>query len=179
MTLAEAERKARKRAREKAWAKANPERVRAMARRWRAKNVERARRRSNACVARKQVTQPEVLRLQRKGRRLKHYYGMTLGDYNAMLSAQGGGCAICHKACLSGRFLAVDHNHKSGRVRALLCGKCNMALGNLNDSAEKALAAAAYLAWWDERELEVDLKPLAADVIRAAESMVEAVPADA
>lgn len=53
--------------------------------------------------------------------------GFTLTDYSAMLAAQGGGCAICG-APPKLRRLHVDHDHKTNRVRGLLCYRCNKAL---------------------------------------------------
>ena len=51
-------------------------------------------------------------------------YGLTLEDYNEMLAAQGGGCAICGKV-YKNKALPVDHNHTTGKVRELLCNRCN------------------------------------------------------
>lgn len=65
--------------------------------------------------------------------------GLTPERYESMLAEQGGRCAVCERE----RPLDIDHCHKSGRVRALLCGPCNRALGFLDDDpviAEKALA---------------------------------------
>lgn len=80
-----------------------------------------------------------------KQRSLKFKFGITMADYLAMLEAQGGVCAICGETCRSGRSLAVDHDHRSGRVRGLLCAGCNGGLGLLLDDAERVAAAARYL----------------------------------
>jgi hypothetical protein len=45
--------------------------------------------------------------------------------------------------------LCVDHNHKTGAVRALLCGRCNLAAGNVLDSSERAMQLAKYLSMWN------------------------------
>lgn len=67
-------------------------------------------------------------------RKLKHKFGITLDQYNKMFEEQQGCCAICGKHQTEfKRRLAVDHNHKTGKVRALLCDKCNWALGMLNE----------------------------------------------
>lgn len=71
-------------------------------------------------------------------------YGLTLDDYNVLLDAQDGQCAIC-PAKPSNRVLAVDHCHETGRVRALLCGACNLGLGNFRDNPERLRRAAEYL----------------------------------
>jgi hypothetical protein len=75
---------------------------------------------------------------------LMYHYGISLEEYNKMLSAQGGSCAIC--SCVPGlRRLAVDHNHSTGKVRGLLCGPCNRALGILSDDPALLRAASDYL----------------------------------
>lgn len=73
-------------------------------------------------------------------------YGMTLGDYKALLEAQGGKCAICGTTNPGkGTRLHVDHDHTSGRVRGLLCNNCNRGIGLLQDSAEVLEHALEYL----------------------------------
>ena len=78
--------------------------------------------------------------------------GIDADRYQEMLKAQGGVCAICacpekHRDGLSGKpkDLAVDHDHATGIVRALLCSACNTALGLFNDSPELLDKARAYL----------------------------------
>ena len=63
---------------------------------------------------------------KRKGYSLKYGYGITLDDYNKMFEQQKGKCAICkrHQNNLT-RTLCVDHDHKTNKVRALLCVTCN------------------------------------------------------
>ncbi|GGS42003.1 hypothetical protein F2B00_03325 [Streptomyces parvus] len=71
-------------------------------------------------------------------------YGLTEAEYDSMLAAQGGVCAMCRETCVSGRQLAVDHDHSTGVVRGLLCVKCNRQLGifeALRSTAEEYLAA--------------------------------------
>lgn len=65
-------------------------------------------------------------------------------DYAELNIKQGGKCAICGHTSEHRKF-AVDHDHKSGAVRALLCMDCNTGLGKFGDSAETLDAAAAYL----------------------------------
>lgn len=76
---------------------------------------------------------------------LKRRYGITPEDYDSMLEAQEGLCAICGGGCKTGRRLAVDHDHETKAVRALLCAACNQGLGNFADSPETLEAAARYL----------------------------------
>lgn len=79
-------------------------------------------------------------------------FGITPSQYQEMLDAQDGVCAICERPERStdkkGRIkaLAVDHNHTTGAVRGLLCANCNKGIGNLGDDVDTLIAAAAYLA---------------------------------
>lgn len=71
-------------------------------------------------------------------------YGLTLDDYNKMLAAQNGVCDIC-KNPPKKEALAVDHCHKTGTIRALLCKACNRAIGNLFENPNYADRAAIYI----------------------------------
>ena len=78
--------------------------------------------------------------------RYQRRYGITLADYDEMLEEQGGGCAICGKTPEdNGKRLGVDHDHNTGRVRGLLCDKCNSGLGMLRDDSTLLLRAVEYL----------------------------------
>ena len=85
-----------------------------------------------------------------KSIQLKKLYGIDLPRYNEMLAAQNGCCDICGKAEsneIKGKVvsLAVDHDHRTGAIRALLCSNCNRALGLFNDDKALLDAAKAYL----------------------------------
>ena len=71
-------------------------------------------------------------------------YGITEEDFDRMSSEQGGVCAVCKKT-EPGKRLAVDHDHKTGAVRGLLCSICNKAIGCLGDSVEGLMVAVSYL----------------------------------
>lgn len=75
---------------------------------------------------------------------LKKKYGLTLAQFEAMLEAQEGVCAICYREQI-GKNIHVDHNHVTGEVRGLLCGPCNTALGLFGDDADRMIRAAQYL----------------------------------
>jgi hypothetical protein len=78
---------------------------------------------------------------------LKGTYGMTLEEYTDLLARQGLGCAICGAPeNADGRSLHVDHDHKTGRVRGILCADCNFGLGKFKDDPELLQAAIDYLA---------------------------------
>ena len=77
---------------------------------------------------------------------LKRNYGITVEDHSKMLENQGGVCAVCKKPG-DGRWsqLCVDHDHTTGKVRELLCRRCNMILGQVNDSPLLLNDLASYL----------------------------------
>lgn len=81
-----------------------------------------------------------------KGRRkdllLRWNYGITLERFSEMMLEQSGRCRICR-----GRMKTpnIDHCHKTGKVRGLLCGRCNTALGGFQDSTKLLRAAICYL----------------------------------
>lgn len=79
-----------------------------------------------------------------KNNNLINKFGITLDKYNQMVEAQNGVCAICGKEEIN-KALAVDHNHKTGEVRGLLCGKCNKALGFLDENIQSFRIAINYL----------------------------------
>lgn len=76
---------------------------------------------------------------------LKRKFGITLEEYEELFDTQGGVCFICGQPCSSGRSLAVDHDHSTGKVRGLLCGACNTGIGKLQDDPELLRKAAEYL----------------------------------
>lgn len=89
---------------------------------------------------------PEARRKTDRKTRIKRVYGLTLDQYDKMLSTQQGLCAICKRP--AGMFkcrLAVDHCHTTGKIRALLCTHCNTALGKFQDSPEILRTAALYV----------------------------------
>lgn len=80
-----------------------------------------------------------------------HGYGLTVGDYEALLEQQHGVCAICHqpetqRSRWGGiKSLAVDHDHETNKVRGLLCNRCNSVLGWSNNDPDLLVAAILYL----------------------------------
>lgn len=72
-------------------------------------------------------------------------YGLADGDYDRLYEIQGGTCALCRRATGATKKLAVDHDHKTGQVRGLLCGPCNKTLGLARDDPAYFMRAARYL----------------------------------
>ena len=93
---------------------------------------------------------------QYREHQLKYKYGITIADYNLMLNRQGSTCAICNEKNFTREkgthnnksvpmSLAVDHNHKTGQVRGLLCNGCNTSLGKFKDDPILLEKAIQYL----------------------------------
>lgn len=72
--------------------------------------------------------------------------GISTQDWINLFVWQGGVCAICKQEEPSSRFvLAIDHSHETGKVRALLCSRCNPALGYFLEDKERLKSAIQYL----------------------------------
>lgn len=86
-------------------------------------------------------------RVETRQRHLVRKYGVSLADYERMLVAQGGRCAICEcvEASQHNGVFHVDHCHATGAVRGLLCRGCNHVLGHVKDDPEVLKRAIAYL----------------------------------
>lgn len=78
--------------------------------------------------------------IKRKNAMLKYQYGITLIEYNEIFKAQEGKCAICqrHQNKLT-RSLSVDHNHKTNKVRGLLCVTCNTDVSVVENRLEEMM----------------------------------------
>ncbi len=156
-----------------AWRRKNPERKKLLNDRWRQANKAKW----NAIVSRWRKANPEKVQLMEKRAWVKHKpkliakhkkwkkenperwtllnrrsdllvkYGMTVEQYDEMLKAQGGKCAICEIAKPFGRgnVFSVDHDHETGAVRALLCVKCNTGIGMFRDDYQLIAAASEYV----------------------------------
>ena len=123
----------------RAWKAANKEKVAAQNKAYREANKEKA--------AVQQKAWKEANKEQIRDQGLQKKYGITLADYEDMLEAQDGHCAICPKTPAEEHHsvLHVDHNHETGEVRGLLCNSCNKGLGHLGDSTEILTSALQYL----------------------------------
>jgi len=99
---------------------------------------------------------PSIYRRCEWPSKLKRLYGITVDDYNRILAEQDGACALCgsttpengsrkYKRIVRSVF-DVDHNHKTGKVRGLLCTRCNRLVGLANDDPNTAKRLVKYLA---------------------------------
>ena len=102
--------------------------------------------------------------------RISHKFGMTVQAYDAMYASQGGVCAICKepetgksRGSEATKLLAVDHDHATGKIRALLCAQCNQALGMFRDKPRLLRAAIQYLEYHNGDKETNDDRPQAQD----------------
>jgi Recombination endonuclease VII len=108
---------------------------------WRKNNPER-----NAVAHLKSQRRPEAKRAAWVNRIWK-LYKLTPAQYKALLDGQDSRCAICRSDDPNGphRIWQIDHDHSSGRVRGILCNRCNLTIGRFDDDPGLLEAAAAYL----------------------------------
>ena len=93
------------------------------------------------------------VKAQERSTYLRRKYGLTLEEYEALLEAQGGCCAICRREPNPNISLHVDHDHETGQVRRLLCVRCNNGVALFEEDPSILRAAAVYL---DEHDPDVD-----------------------
>jgi hypothetical protein len=128
----------RRRATNTAWNARNPERVKEHSHRYYVNNTAKVKERSQKRRVEKAA---EVL-----DARLHKAYGISLEEYTQVLIHQGGVCAVCGGLQQSGKSrLEVDHDHETGAIRGLLCGKCNSLLAFAGDLESTLQSAIDYL----------------------------------
>ena len=141
----EAERKARKVAARRKWREENPDKQRAIAReqsrKYRALNREKV----NQYTRELRAKDPEKTRAIQRASHYRRLYGITQGERDALLIAQGNCCAICNATEPGSRNWHVDHCHDTGVVRGILCHHCNLGLGHAKDDIEILRKMIAYL----------------------------------
>lgn len=108
------------------------------------KDPEGQRARSQEYRKRIRETNPEKLFISNRKTKLKRAYNISLEDYDNLVMMQNNSCKICGKEP-STKLLAVDHSHMTGKVRGLLCGNCNTALGLIKDNTELLSKMITYL----------------------------------
>lgn len=111
----------------------------ALARKWQTDHKDRVNKK-NAEWKRKN---PKKVSFMMHRDRLRRFYGMSVDEYH--LAVQGGVCAICEQPSPNKTRLAVDHDHKTGQIRGLLCSLCNHALGQVERVLNWTKRAEFYL----------------------------------
>lgn len=81
---------------------------------------------------------------------VKYKYGITVDQYNKMLEEQYDCCAICSTLFPGGQkeSFFIDHDHKTGQIRGLLCRECNLMIGHAKDDTDILRQAVRYLERW-------------------------------
>lgn len=137
----------------------------ARTRKWRVENIEKVREQGRRNRAKSLGEDLPKTRSKDRNKRLRKF-GITIEDYHELLKNQGGGCAICgiehngqignkHKYNTSedldrDKLFSVDHDHRTNKVRGLLCTRCNNALGCFDDRIELLERSIEYLKKYRE-----------------------------
>jgi uncharacterized protein YtpQ (UPF0354 family) len=87
-----------------------------------------------------------------KQNKLKYIYGLSLQEFNLIYKQQKGRCKLCGRKIrkqsinsLRSKTAMVDHNHVTGKIRGLLCCRCNLAIGLFDDNSSLLKKAAKYV----------------------------------
>jgi hypothetical protein len=92
---------------------------------------------------------PEKVAARERSKELRKHYDLNPDQYEALKAWSNGGCTICGaKNGREGYRLFVDHDHDTGKVRALLCNDCNQGLGRFKDRVDLLRIAIAYLEYF-------------------------------
>lgn len=93
----------------------------------------------------------ELYRSKYSKSRIKNTYGIEYSHVESLIKSQSNRCAICSNIFKELSEMHIDHCHKSGNVRGLLCHNCNSGIGMLKDSADIIFSAYEYLIKWDSK----------------------------
>lgn len=128
------------RAKRSEYRKANPEKEKVKQKKWRDANPEKVKENNRRYAE----ENPEWSRIHA----LKTKYGLTLAEFRTMVAEQKEQCALCGVAM---KVPQVDHDHGTGKVRAVLCASCNTGLGHFKDSPTLLRKAAGYIEKFSEQ----------------------------
>ena len=132
------------------WAIVNREKVNERAKTWRSKNPEKSRMASRKSAEKTRRDNPRSI----KNRKLKSSYGISIDDYEEMLKLQSNSCAICSfefDSTSQSKGPNVDHDHKTKKVRMILCRFCNNLLGYADDEIAILENTLKYLEKYNDR----------------------------
>ena len=96
-----------------------------------------------ACKKQRTLATKEKRKVNARKYNIQKLYGLTPDDFDFIFSNQAGACAICQEPFIS--IPHIDHDHKTGVVRGLLCRSCNLGIGSLKDDPERCRRASVYL----------------------------------
>lgn len=125
----------------------------ASAKKWRDANIELARRRGMESYRRHAEARKAYARKARREsdgfislRRAAHSRGLTIDQFHALYENQDFSCKICSRVLIGFKSIHVDHDHKTNRVRGLLCANCNTGIGLFKDSVDLLVRASEYIS---------------------------------
>ena len=133
------EKRLKKAEKRKEWVSINRDKIRGYNKAWRERNPDKARELNRISNSKRTDSK------KRRENWLKHAYGLTQEAFDSMLFGQGGSCAICGTKEWGKRGPIVDHDHFTGNVRGILCNRCNVCLGQLDDNLGLMRNAVRYL----------------------------------
>lgn len=105
----------------------------------------------NSCVDERPYSRSEKFREHFRKKKNCNNHNITISEYERMYSEQDGACAICKRK----RKLYIDHDHETGFVRALLCNRCNVLLGSIDDNLETAKEIVRFLELHQSYHLKI------------------------
>lgn len=108
------------------------------------KKISKAKRATNSHKQNRKLTRKRYARKERDYL-LKSRYGITADQFDAIFLSQNNTCALCTSDKSDGKNFVVDHCHKTGNIRGILCSYCNRALGMFKDDPETLKQAIRYL----------------------------------
>lgn len=129
----------------KQWRKDNPKKVLRSRRKYRKNNLEKARESVRQWYKKIMKEDPKKIKQQDRRKHLFKKYNLSHEDWLKMWEDQDGKCLICGKPFTKPSDACVDHNHKTKKIRGLLCGKCNRGLGMFDDDQKIMKKAIKYL----------------------------------
>jgi CRISPR/Cas system-associated protein Cas10 (large subunit of type III CRISPR-Cas system) len=100
---------------------------------------------------RKELYQRPGVKEKNRELRIRRSYGLTLEAYQNLLESQGTKCAACGTSDWGAYGPMIDHDHVTGEVRGIVCTRCNVAIGHLKDSPQRARALAEYMEKYQNR----------------------------
>ena len=131
------------------WRKNNPDKYREAKKRYRLKNKEKYNEAQRQYYKKTKPKKLEIYKTRGRQNHLKSKYNITHEDFLLMLIKQNGKCAICEQT--SERILNEDHCNKTGKIRGLLCWKCNSLIGLANDNTNILTNSVKYLECYDRK----------------------------
>ena len=119
----------------------NRQKIATQAKRYREKNIETIKQKATLSSKKRYSRNKNKILLKTKECTLKRKYGISLDQYSGMCAAQNDLCAVCERpeaTWINGKIksLAVDHDHRTGKIRGLLCYSCNTTLGKVNEDVQ-------------------------------------------